>query len=280
MTSGEFQAEPLDLQVTLSDDRLQVVRNQDRIPLDLMLDHDLSSGRSELTFAAAGLNLADLLRFDQQHSVFSLLPGATVSGSARWAHDPDLGMAYEAKISGHLSAGTDTPPAAVALVARGDDARVEVSKLTVETAEGGLDFSGDMLLDTLVPQGELAIRSLQVRTGEKLNAQVSLTRGEDGAMALRSRRLELDETAFRRFDLDLRPATACAADLPLPGPRRGAAGVRQFHRRRGTDRSLGGPAAGAGRHFRGSRRRHPAAARRGRRESSSRGPPEASMQCS
>ena len=208
LTSGEFQAEPLDLQVTLSEDRLQVVRNQDRIPLELMLDHDLSSGRSELTFAATGLNLADLLQFDQQHSVFSLLPGATVSGSARWAHDPDLGMAYEAKLSGHVSAGTDTPPAAVTLVAHGDDARVEVSKLTVETAEGGLDFSGDVLLDTLVPQGELAIRSLQVRAGEKLNAQVSLTRGEDGSMALRSRRLELDETVFRRFDLDLRPATA------------------------------------------------------------------------
>ena len=208
LTSGEFQAEPLDLRVTLSEDRLQVVRNQDRIPLDLMLDHDLSSGRSELTFAATGLNLADLLRFDQQHSVFSLLPGATVSGTGRWAHDPDLGMAYEAKLSGHVSAGTDTPPAAVTLAAHGDDARVELSKLTVETAEGGLDFSGDVLLDTLVPQGELAIRSLQVRAGEKLNAEVSLTRGEDGAMALRSRRLALDETVFRRFDLDLRPATA------------------------------------------------------------------------
>ena len=208
LTSGAFQAEPLDLQVTLAEERLRVVRNQDRIPLELMLDHDLSSGRSELTFAATGLNLADLLRFEEQHSVFSLLPAATVSGTARWAHDPDLGMAYEAKLSGHVSAGADTPPAAVALEAQGDDVRVEVSKLTVETAEGGLDFSGDVLLETLVPQGELAVRSLQVRTGEKLNAQVSLTRGEDGAMALRSRRLELDETAFRRFDLDLRPATA------------------------------------------------------------------------
>ena len=208
LTSGGFQAEPLDLQVTLSEERLRVVRNQDRIPLDLVLDHDLGSGRSELTFAATGLNLADLLRFEEQHSVFGLLPGATVSGNARWTHDPDLGMAYEAKLSGHVSAGADTPPAAVALEAQGDDARLEVSKLTVETADGGLDFSGDLLLDTLVPQGELAIRSLQVRTGEKLNARVSLTRGEDGAMALRSRRLELDETAFRRFDLDLRPATA------------------------------------------------------------------------
>ena len=208
LTSRGFQVEPLDLQVTLSEERLRVVRNQDRIPLELTLDHDFSSGRSALTFAATGLNLADLLRFGEQHSVFSLLPGATVSGSARWAHDPDSGMAYEAKLSGHVSAGADTPPAAVALEAQGDDARVDVSTLTVETAEGGLAFSGDVLLDTLVPQGELAIRSLQVRTGEKLNAQVSLTRGEDGAMALRSRRLQLDETAFRRFDLDLRPATA------------------------------------------------------------------------
>ena len=208
LTSAEFQAEPLELQVALHEDRLRVVRSKDRIPLDLMLDHDLSSGRSELTFAATGLNLADLLRFEGQHSVLSLLSGATVSGSARWARDHDLGMAYEAKLSGHVSAGADTPPAAVALVAHGDDTRLEVSKLTVETAEGGLDFAGDVLLDTLVPQGELAIRSLQVRTGEKLNARVSLTRGEDGAMALRSRRLELDETGFRRFDLDLRPATA------------------------------------------------------------------------
>ena len=208
LRSAEFQAEPMDLQVALLQDRLQIVKTTDRVPLELMLDHDLSSGRSELTFAATGLNLADLLRFQEQHSLLSLLPGATVSGSARWAHDPDLGMAYEAKLSGHVSAGADTPPAAVTLVANGDDTRMQVSKLTVETAEGGLDFTGDVLLDTLVPQGELAIRSLQVRTGERLNARVSLTRGEDGAMALRSRRLALDETGFRRFDLDLRPATA------------------------------------------------------------------------
>ena len=208
LTSSEFQAEPLDLRVSLDEERLQVVRVQDRIPLDLMLDHDLSSGRSELTFAATGLNLADLLRFGEQHSVFNLLPGATVSGNARWAHDPVLGMAYEAKLSGHVAAGADTPPAAVALEARGDHVRVEVSKLTVETEDGGLDFSGDVLLDTLLPQGDLTIRSLQVRTGEKLHAQVALTRGEDGAMSLRSRRLELDETAFQRFDLELRPATA------------------------------------------------------------------------
>lgn len=206
--AAAFQAEPLDLQVARNEDRLRIVRIKDRLPLELMLDHDLSSGRSELTFAATGLNLADLLRFEHQHSVLGLLPGATVSGTASWAHDPDLGMAYEAKLSGHVSAGADTPPAAVALVARGDDIRMEVSKLTVETAEGGLDFAGDVLLDTLLPQGELAIRSLQVRAGEKLNARVSLTRGEDGAMALRSRRLEWDETGFRRFDVDLRPATA------------------------------------------------------------------------
>ena len=208
LTSAEFEAEPLDLQVALFENRLRVVRIKDRIPLDLMLDHDLSSGRSELTFAATGLNLADVLRFAGQHSMWSLLPGATISGTARWAHDPDIGMEYEAKLSGHVSAGADTPPAAVALEAHGGDARMEVSNLTVETAEGGLDFAGDVLLDTLVPQGELAIRSLQVRPGEKLNARVSLTRGEDGAMALRSQRLALGDIGFRRFDVDLRPATA------------------------------------------------------------------------
>ena len=208
LTSGEFEAEPLELQVALFEDRLRAARIKDRVPLELLLDHDLSSGRSELTFAATGLNLADILRFAERHSVLSLLPGATVSGTGRWAHDPDVGMEYEAKLSGHVSAGADTPPAAVALVAQGDDSRLEVSRLTVETAEGGLEFAGDVLLDTLVPQGELVIRSLQVRTGETLNARVSLTRGRDGAMALRSRRLALDETAFRRFDVDLRPATA------------------------------------------------------------------------
>jgi len=208
LTSAAFQAEPLDLQVALREERLRVVRVEDRIPLDLMLDHDLSSGRSELTFAATGLNVADLLQFEEPDLLLGLLPGATVSGTARWAHDPDLGMEYEAKLSGHVSAGTDTPPAAVAVAAHGDDTRMQVTRLTVETAEGGLDFAGDVLLDSLLPQGELAIRSLQVGTGRKLNARVTLARGEDGAMALRSRGLALDETGFRRFDVDLRPATA------------------------------------------------------------------------
>ena len=208
LTSARFAAEPLELQVSLTEDGWQVVRVEDRIPLALALSHQPDSARSEITFAATGLNLADIAKFPQQDAVMSLLQGATVSGTARWAYDPASGMEYEVKLSGHVAAGADTPPAAVTLAARGDEARVVVSGLSVETEEGGLDFAGDVVLDTLVPQGELTVRSLQVRPGEALNARVSLTRDVDGAMALRSQWLALDEVELRRFDVDLRPATA------------------------------------------------------------------------
>lgn len=208
LTSAQVRVAPQDLQVSLLEDELQVVRIKDRLPLEITFSHRPGSGRSELAVAATGLNLADVAEFADRHALVRLLPGTTVSGSARWSHDPDAGMRYEAKLSGHVAAGADTPPAAVTLAARGDGARVEVSRLTLETAEGGLEFAGDMLLDTLVPQGELDIRSLQVRPGEKLHARASLTRGADGSMALRSERLALEDTVFRRFDVDLRPTTA------------------------------------------------------------------------
>ena len=207
LAAPRFTAEPQALQVTLTEDGLRVVRIQDRTPLQLALSHDLNTGHSELTLTATGLNLADVAEFPEPDAVLRLLSGATVSGAARWSHDPAAGMEYAAKLSGHLAAGADTPPAAVTLEARGDDTRLEVSKLTVETAEGGLEFAGDVVLDTLVPQGELDIRSLQVRSGETLNARVSITRGAAG-MALRSERLALGNTVFRRFEIDLHPATA------------------------------------------------------------------------
>ena len=208
LTSAQVRVAPQELQVSLLEDEWQVVRLEDRLPLELSFSHRPSSGRSELAVAATGLNLADVAEFAERHPLVRLLPGTTVSGTARWSHDPAAGMRYEAKLSGHVAAGADTPPAAATLTARGDGARVEVSRLTLETAEGGLEFAGDVVLDTLVPQGELVIRSLQVRPGEKLHAQASLTRGADGAMALRSERLALEDTVFRRFDVDLRPTTA------------------------------------------------------------------------
>ena len=208
LTSAQVRVAPQELQVSLLEDGWQVVRLEDRLPLELSFSHRPSSGRSELAVAATGLNLADVAEFAERHPLVRLLPGTTVSGTARWSHDPAAGMRYEAKLSGHVAAGADTPPAAATLTARGDGARVEVSRLTLETAEGGLEFAGDVVLDTLVPQGELVIRSLQVRPGEKLHAQASLTRGADGAMALRSERLALEDTVFRRFDVDLRPTTA------------------------------------------------------------------------
>lgn len=208
LTSAQFRAAPQELQVTLSEDQLQIERVADRVPLQLAFSHRPSSGRSELAFAATGLNLADVATFPEQHPLLGLLPGAALSGSARWSYDPAAGMAYEARLSGHVAAGAGTPPAALSLAARGDETRVEVSQLTLETADGSLEFAGDLALDTLVPQGALAIRSLQVRPGETLNVQASLTRGADGTMLLRSERLALADTVFRRFDLDLRPATA------------------------------------------------------------------------
>ena len=208
LTSAQVRVAPQELQVSLLEDEWQVVRLEDRLPLELSFSHRPSSGRSELAVAATGLNLADVAEFAERHPLVRLLPGTTVSGTARWSHDPAAGMRYEAKLSGHVAAGADTPPAAATLTARGDGDRVEVSRLTLETAEGGLEFAGDVVLDTLVPQGELVIRSLQVRPGEKLHAQASLTRGADGAMALRSERLALEDTEFRRFDVDLRPTTA------------------------------------------------------------------------
>ena len=208
LTSAQVRVAPQDLQVSLLEDEWRVVRIADRLPLELAFSHRPGSGRSELAVAATGLNLADVAEFAERHPLVRLLPGTTVSGTARWSHDPAAGMRYEAKLSGHVAAGPDTPPAAASLTARGDGTRVEVSRLTLETAEGGLEFAGDLLLDTLVPQGDLVIRSLQVRPGEKLHAQASLTRGADGTMALRSARLALEDTVFRRFDVDLRPTTA------------------------------------------------------------------------
>lgn len=207
LNSGRFRAAPQDLQVSFSDDQLRVVRVDDRVPLQFTFSHQPSSGRSELAVAATGLNLADVAAFPERDPLLRVLQGAAVSGAARWSHDPAAGMAYEARLSGHL-AGADTPPAALSLALRGDAARVEVSRLAVETAEGSLDFAGDVVLETLLPQGALAIRSLPVRPGQKLDFETSLTRGADGAMLLRSERLALADTVFRRFDLDLRPATA------------------------------------------------------------------------
>ena len=208
LASAQVRVAPQELQVSLLEDEWQVVRLEDRLPLEVSFSHRPGSGRSELAVAATGLNLADVAEFAERHPLVRLLPGTTVSGTARWSHDPAAGMRYEAKLSGHVAGGADTPPAAATLTARGDGDRVEVSRLTLETAEGGLEFAGDVVLDTLVPQGELVIRSLQVRPGEKLHAQASLTRGADGAMALRSERLALEDTVFRRFDVDLRPTTA------------------------------------------------------------------------
>ena len=208
LTSAQIRAAPQDLQVSFSEDQLRVVRVDDRVPLQLTFSHQPSSGRSEFAFAATGLNLADVAAFPERDPLLRLLPGAAVSGTARWSHDPAAGMAYEARLSGHVAAGADTPPAALSLALRGDDARVEVSRFAVETAEGSLDFAGDVVLDTLLPQGALAIRSLPVRPGEKLDLEASLTRGADGAMLLRGARVALADTVFRRFDLDLRPATA------------------------------------------------------------------------
>lgn len=212
LTSDRFRAAPLELQVAFAEDRLQVVRSEDRVPLELAFSHQPSSGRSELAVAATGLSLADVAAFSEPHPLAGLLRGAAVSGTARWSHAPGRGMEYEARLTGHLTAGAagagDASPAAVTLTAHGDDTRVAVSRFTLERADGGLEFAGDVMLDTLLPQGDLAIRSLQVRPGEQLRARAALRRGADGAMALRSERLALADTEFRRFDLDLRPATA------------------------------------------------------------------------
>ena len=207
LASPVFAVDTHSLQVTLSENVLQVVRIKDKTPLNLALLHNLTTGRSELTVAATELHLDDAVEFRAPGVALGLLQGSTLSGTARWWQDPATGMGYVAELNGHLAAEPGSAPPAVAVSARGDDTRVVVSKLTVTTEDGGLEFAGDVLLDPVAPQGEVAIRSLRVRPGDELDARLSVTR-HNGGLALRGSEVTLGSTVFRRFDVDLQPATA------------------------------------------------------------------------
>ena len=205
LTTSSFSAGPLALEVTATRDRLQITKVDDRLPLDLQLAFDLTSGHSEVRIEADGLQVADAARFFDAGPALEVLQGSVVTGNARWIRDPSAGTRYDGDFSARIPPGGGRPAAEVAVAASGDATRVVVSRLDARMEQTAVQFVGDVLLEPFAPQGDLVVTAApDLFGGSALTARLALRRNGSG-FDLSADRLALGDTAVRRFEANLSP---------------------------------------------------------------------------
>ena len=212
LATSTFSVAPHTLNVALRDQQLQAASEQRDGTLGLKLNHDFGTGSSTLTVSAAELRVADVIQLNSPHAVLELLLAAVVSGTGSLRNAPEGtagggGVQYEVELSGSIPGGPNSPPGTVTAAVSGDGRLMQVAHLQADTANGAISFSGTVLHDGLLPEGELVVRAMDAGLPAPVDARLTVTRaGKE--LVLRSERIAVGQASLHELQVNLRPATA------------------------------------------------------------------------
>jgi hypothetical protein len=192
-------------QVTYDGKMLELNKIQDRAPLDIRLTFDRETGELAGRFTAEGFRPASLIRLSGPLSRYDqwLASSVTASGSVTFdTRKADL--RYQADMELLPAEGLVPLDLYLASHLHGTDKVLVLQPLIVHSPRGTVEFSGDVLLASMLPSGLLRLSAIRGPIGPQLDASLLLERAA-GSLNIRGDSLRLGETTFTAFALRLDP---------------------------------------------------------------------------
>lgn len=220
--AGDVILKEQQFHIGLKDRTLDITKVQDRSPLDLSVRYSLDREVLSASFLAEDLAPQNLIAFtDKLHDLRPVLSSRiSADGSLRYEvprNDLDFSLTLDGLLSESVS------PVAVRLHSRirGTEDRIEFDPVTISSAVGRIEFSGDVIYKTILPEGRLRLTDVKTAIGEDLNADLTVERS-DNSVTLTGEKVRIGSAGFRSFILDVFPrqgelrfAVASALDLPV-----------------------------------------------------------------
>jgi hypothetical protein len=231
--SGDFFVlRPMTVNLSLTEHNLEILKINDRLPVDFSLNYDFETRRVSASFRAEDFSPRDMVSFTGSWRKHNPYLGVRSTGYAVIGHNSRGDAFYELDLSGSLDAlalggstlggsvhGDGASPGrfAFAVAGRGGRRSFEFSRCVVQLPRGELSYSGGLALDPLMPNGVFHVQDFSLggdggltgdfvisstgRTVEFFGESVSLGAVEftalDGALVRENRGLSFSLSALR-----------------------------------------------------------------------------------
>ncbi|MBN1698681.1 MAG: translocation/assembly module TamB domain-containing protein [Spirochaetales bacterium] len=193
------------LQITLDDNLIDVRKIQDKSPIDLHLFADLNTGTLTFNFKTEKFQPQTMFRFTGPWEPFNQWLSSAITSSGTF--DVSLGdphVTYE--LSADIGLNHPSLPPGILVSARlhGDEEKVFLEPLVVNSRLGRIDFTGNVLFRNFFPEGFLRLVNVKVAEDKRVSADFKLDRSEE-SLSLRGTKLTVGASEFDLFVLDIFP---------------------------------------------------------------------------
>ena len=137
-------------------DQLSIRKVGDDVPLDLVMEASLDSGRLQVQLDTERFEPADFLSLRGGLRPFDLLLAGSYIGSAQLEFDPETqNLSYDVNLEGRVGRPTINDTVTVTVDATGDQRQVDFNSISMRTESGRAQFSGTLDIANLRAEGGL-----------------------------------------------------------------------------------------------------------------------------
>jgi hypothetical protein len=212
------------LQVVWKGKNLEVRKIQDRSRIDVRLAANLDAGKITVNFALDQLRPDRLLRFGGKLARYAIWFAIPISAKGHVAYTLAGGkMEYGLEASALFEDQLPVKDVQFSSSISGTEKQTFFHPLALSTPLGAVEFDGDIVLDTFMPEGTLTLRDLAILPGQTVSTVVSIER-QEGKLQAEGTFLELGQVGFNAFRVTVSPRESGASFFlrtSFPGMARG-----------------------------------------------------------
>lgn len=201
--AGEgFSLKRVDFDLGIDENRLSLKKRDDASPFDLELDYAFRDHRFSAAFEGRNFSPGHIIYFRGPWEDFNRCLGISATGTASFGAGGEAGLEYALDLQGDLGNYPPAGPLSYVLDCRGDGERVNFERLELKAPIGGAVYNGDLLLDSLSPDGTLVIKDFTLSGGEYLNAELAVS-GQGERLSFFGSSLSLGPVKLTALDANL-----------------------------------------------------------------------------
>ena len=203
--SSLFSARKQTLQLVWKGPHVEVRKIQDRQPVDLDVTADLDTQMLSVNFQIDQLRPDQLVTLAGGLARYRSWMTAPITASGEVTVGlSDGSLSYQVSLATVLEDQLPVHGVDVLSSLHGDARQIYFDPLRLSTPMGTLEFSGDVRLSDLYPEGSLVLADVGASSTERVSAQLALER-TDGRLEAKSARMAFGQLSFDGFDLVMTP---------------------------------------------------------------------------
>ncbi len=172
---SDYIIQKLDMHTSYANRTLTLVAMQNVLPFSIETICNFSSNQLSVAFNAENFEPFSLISYQGTNELLQDLQGTAISGAYTFNYHWDTqDISYDVKGSTLLSENIVGEAINVQYVLYGDESTLAIESFEVVSKTISAEYTGNLALETLIPQGILTINSITVPSGNTLSSEIFL----------------------------------------------------------------------------------------------------------